>query len=116
MAAVKEGVLFDNDVALADAWMKLKGVSSANAKTDSEAATKASGAAKTAGAYTAAAALVTTTIKDAAVLSAGSATTVGSYAALLALYNTAKATYTTDKDAYDALLVTNKAAIDVYNQ
>ena len=116
MAAVKEGVLFDNDVALADAWMKLKGVSSANAKTASVAATKASTDAGTAKAYDTAKAKATTKIAAAYTKSAASATTTGSYLALKAAYDKLVPAYTTDKTAYEALLVTNKPAIDVYNQ
>ena len=115
MAAVKEGVLYDNDVALALAWVNKKGAAG-NEKTASVAATALSTAAGTAKAYTTAEALVTKTVKDAYLLSAGAETTTGSYAELLKAYNALKATYTTDQKAYEALLVTNKPAIDVYNQ
>lgn len=116
MAAVKEGMLFDNDVKLAKKWVDKKGVSSTNEKADSEAATKASKAAGTAAAYTAAAAKITSGITTAYDTSAASATTTGSYLNLAAAVTPLETTYKAKKKIYDDLLVTHAAAIAVYDQ
>lgn len=115
MAAVKEGVLFDHDVKLAKAWVDKKGAAGAE-KTDSEAATKATKAAVTAGAYTAAAAKITSGITTAYDTSAASDAKTTSYLGLAKAVTPLKTTYETDKAAYEALLVTHAAAIAVYDQ